>query len=347
LAGTNTAVGIAADGGSTVTGKQLTITGDSTSSGVFSTATAQLTDSIIADPLSNSIDTEFGGTVTTNYSDYDRTTTSGTGITAGTNDTPAYVNPDFIPGSYRLGPTSPLLSYDPTSLSVGESATDLDGLPRITGGGRDLGAYQHQPPSATAVASPTSTLTGKGVSFTAKAGVDRPNDPLTYAWRFDDGTTASGAAVSHAFATAGTHHATVTVTDGLGFSATATATVNVTSPPVISSFKQSHKRWRERKGTKFKFTLNEPASVTLSFTQPDAGRRVSGKCVRKTKHNKHKPSCSLVLGTLKLSGKAGGNTIKFTGKLHGHKLSPGTYTVSIAAAGQTGKPLALKFTILP
>ncbi len=49
-------------------------------------------------------------------------------------------------------------------------------------------------------------------------------------WSFDDGHTATGASVSHAFATAGTHGVTVTATDALGNTTSATRAVQVTSP---------------------------------------------------------------------------------------------------------------------
>lgn len=226
-----------------VTAKQLTVVGDAASTGVAAlasggtSASIAMTDSIIADPLAHSITQSVTGgsgnaTVTTDYTDYDDATAP-TGYVPGAHDPASYLVPGFIAptGStpnYRLGPTSPLLSYDTTTPSVfGYSSTDLDGLPRMTDGGRDLGAYQHQSPTVTASATPSQIAANAPSTFLAVGAIARQGDPLTYAWRFDDGTTATGESVSHAFADAGTHTATVTVTDQYGFSAAATVTVTV------------------------------------------------------------------------------------------------------------------------
>jgi hypothetical protein len=51
-----------------------------------------------------------------------------------------------------------------------------------------------------------------------------------YSWTFDDGATATGLSVTHAFATAGQHTGTVTVTDPTGESVSASSTVTVATP---------------------------------------------------------------------------------------------------------------------
>jgi len=119
-------------------------------------ATLHFTDSIIAQPSNSSIFAEQSGggsaSVTTDYSDYYHFGVNTAIVHSGTHDIP-YVAPGFVnpAGDFRLLASSPLLNFDPTPLGatpVGatESATDLDGRMRITGTGRDLGAYQHQPP---------------------------------------------------------------------------------------------------------------------------------------------------------------------------------------------------------
>ncbi|WP_436497250.1 PKD domain-containing protein [Actinokineospora sp. HUAS TT18] len=90
-----------------------------------------------------------------------------------------------------------------------------------------------QPPAAPAAATANagadsvattgvwSQLVGSGTGF----GV------LSYQWAFGDGTTAGGSTVSHAWPAAGVYTATLTVTDGLGQTATDSRTVTVTNPP--------------------------------------------------------------------------------------------------------------------
>jgi hypothetical protein len=245
-----------------------------------------------------------------------------------------------------LGPSSPLLSYDPTPLGQTpfgpqESSVDLSGVPRITAGGRDLGAYQHQPPTVTASATPTRVQLGTAISFAATGAVAYKNDPLTYSWHFDDGSTATGARVSHTFKKPGTHTAKVTVTDVLGFPASGTLTVMVTGGrPVISHVSQSVSKWRDGNtlariasgrvptGTTFRFQLNEAAKVTFAFTG----------------HNGLKQ----IRGTLTFTGRAGRNTVHFDGRLTGRKrLGPASYKLVITAAefGFASSARPLRFTI--
>lgn len=69
---------------------------------------------------------------------------------------------------------------------------------------------------------------------------------------------------------------------------------------------QSHRRWREatrgqattavlRKtpvGTRFGFTVNEAAAVTLTFGRVLPGRRVQRRCRALTERDRHDPRCT-------------------------------------------------------
>ncbi len=62
---------------------------------------------------------------------------------------------------------------------------------------------------------PSSGLQGAtDIAFTAVGASDSEGDPLTYTWEFGDGTSGSGATVTHRYATAGTFTATLNVSDG-------------------------------------------------------------------------------------------------------------------------------------
>lgn len=94
----------------------------------------------------------------------------------------------------------------------------------------------HPPVVQTPTASATTQLVGMTVNFGVVA-TDADNDPLTYAWDFGDGGTAtSGAAPSHAYAAAGTFIAKVVVDDGHGH--------KVTSDPVNVTTKSFAGTWR-------------------------------------------------------------------------------------------------------
>ena len=88
------------------------------------------------------------------------------------------------------------------------------------------------PVSPTAKASATSTraIAGENVSFSGADSIDSDGTITSYEWAFGDGTTASGAAVTHAYATAGTYVAKLTITDNSSLADTDTIEITVTTP---------------------------------------------------------------------------------------------------------------------
>lgn len=87
---------------------------------------------------------------------------------------------------------------------------------------------QNRSPSAQASASPASGPAPLSVSFSSTGSADPDGDGLSYSWDFGDGTPASTeAAPTHVYAEHGTYVATLTVSDGNGGTAQATAQVDV------------------------------------------------------------------------------------------------------------------------
>ncbi|MFQ5748780.1 MAG: S8 family serine peptidase [Planctomycetota bacterium] len=75
-------------------------------------------------------------------------------------------------------------------------------------------------------------LVGDVVTFDGSASSDPDNDPLTFSWDFGDGSpAASGAVVTHTFASASTFTVTLTVDDGQGGMDTDVALATITNPP--------------------------------------------------------------------------------------------------------------------
>jgi hypothetical protein len=115
-------------------------------------------------------------------------------------------------------------------------------------------------------------------------------------------------------------------------------------PPIrtITHVSESHQRWREGSepatiakkhgkrpplGTRFSFTLNEKAKLSLTFVETGRGKR----------------------GHLSFSGHAGRDRVSFDGVTSGGlRLPPGPYTVVITARafGKTSRRANLTFTIV-
>ncbi|EQD49717.1 cell surface protein, partial [mine drainage metagenome] len=83
--------------------------------------------------------------------------------------------------------------------------------------------------------SQTSADVGQAVSFTCSAaGGTTPYS--SYTWNFGDGTTGSGASVSHSYSQSGTKEATCTVQDAYGSSASSPpTTITVYTDPVATA----------------------------------------------------------------------------------------------------------------
>ncbi len=162
---------------------------------------------------------------------------AGISIVNGTTAVPGFV--DATAGDFRLRWDSPLVDLGGTTPAP--ASTDLGGLERVVDGDgagiatTDLGAHEYQrraPVIGSAGADPATAAIGAPVVFSAAATDPDPLEGalLTYAWAFDDGGSATGPAASHAFASAGSHVATVTVTDPAGATAKQDVLVGVPAP---------------------------------------------------------------------------------------------------------------------
>jgi PKD domain len=288
---------------------------------------------------------------------------------------PLFVN---ATSDFHLRFGSPAIDTGGPSCNAPCQASDLDGLTRpIDGDGngtatRDMGAFEygHRAPSVTVAATAPTQLTGAAFGFTA-TGTDPDEDPLTYAWTFDDGATATGAAVSHAFAAAGPHTATVTVTDPSGLTATGSATVVALAPPLspppttttqppppppdktpptVSHLSLTHTTFavsssptattaahhttkhKTPKGTSIHFTLSEKASVVVTITEPGAGIAVGHTCARPSAKHRHGKRCTLSIGKLtRRSEAAHADAIAFSGRLGHTALHRGHYHLALVA----------------
>ncbi|MBY8874064.1 ThuA domain-containing protein [Micromonospora sp. PLK6-60] len=92
------------------------------------------------------------------------------------------------------------------------------------------GVTDNAPPVVTATATPTAGTAPVTVEFDGTATDAEGDTPLTYAWDFGDGGTATTLQARHTYTSPGTFVASLTVTDKRGAKAYATVTVKVDAP---------------------------------------------------------------------------------------------------------------------
>ncbi|HEY2216745.1 MAG TPA: choice-of-anchor Q domain-containing protein, partial [Solirubrobacteraceae bacterium] len=135
-----------------------------------------------------------------------------------------------------------------------------------------------------------------------------------------------------------------------------------TKTPSLTTIGQSRTVWRAGNklasvarripvGTVFSFSIDQSATVVMTFTQSVPGRRVHGRCVAPRPTNRAKRHCkrTVTRGTLSLAGHAGTNFVSFQGRIsRSRKLAPGSYTVHVVASNAAGRSKArtLSFTIV-
>jgi hypothetical protein len=279
--------------------------------------------------------------LTMHYTDYDPATRDDSGPGNGPdpadptnpNTDPLFVDlPHF---DYRLSAASPLIDTgDPAALAPDEPATDLAGRPRVVNGRTDIGAFEYQrqaPVITSATAMPIATPAGNPCNFFG-AATDPDGDPLTYSWAFDDGASATGTNVQHAFSTEGLHVATLTVSDPAGRTASRGLVVGVLPDPrtVLSALSLSPKKFRagsgKKKGTTLRFTLKVPTPVNFTVRRASKGHRRIGTFVR--------------------AGKLGKNKTRWEGRIGRKKLKPGNYQLTGAVgSGKVASIRRANFTV--
>lgn len=144
---------------------------------------------------------------------------------------------DFGDGESLTAPNPVHIYTAPGSYTATLTVTDNDGLSdsdtvNIT--------VINQAPVAVASADMTSGVAPLEVTFSGSGSYDRdePNGSIAgYSWDFGDGASSTDANPVHSYTSAGTYSATLTVTDDLGDTDSATTDpIVVTPPPVVDQY---------------------------------------------------------------------------------------------------------------
>ena len=122
-----------------------------------------------------------------------------------------------------------------------------------------------------------------------------------------------------------------------------------TQAPVISAFRATRSAFalgrastpiaaRVARGTSLRYTLSEPAQVTLTIQRVLAGRRSGSRCVRATARLRKARRCARyrTVGRLSRNAVTGPNRLRFSGRLGKRALRPGAYRAVITATDAAG-----------
>jgi hypothetical protein len=279
-------------------------------------------------------------------------------------------------GDFHLTPSSPAIDAGSTAALAGdESTTDRDGNPRVNDGNfdcvnhRDMGAYEfvgtNTGTPAPLITAPDSALLGKPVAFAGSATDEQPIGSLLFHWTFSGGGSADTQNASHAFIAPGAQQASLDVTDSCGHVGHAVKPITILAPPALGGgqatpdtvgatitrasmtnkvFAVGNLARKVKHGTRFLFTLSEPAAVKVTIERAMPGRKVGKSCRKPSAKLRSKKACTRYVrtGSLAVTGTQGPNSLAFTGKLRRKPLKPGRYRARISATDAAGNPSANK-----
>ena len=191
----------------------------------------------------------------------------------------------------------------------------------------------------------------------AVGAADAWSEVVATAFDFGDGTSAPGPVAEHAYAGAGEHAVTVTAADSVGNATSASRTFLAApaldrTPPVLRAVKLDARRFRVsgsatpvaaavRAGTRFRYTLSEPAQATIFFERRRKRRwRPVGLITRR-----HPVAGKVSVG---FSGRIVGRNGPLT--VVGVRLRPGRHRATIVAADEArnvSRPKRRKFRVVP
>ena len=108
---------------------------------------------------------------------------------------------------------------------------------------------------------------------------------------------------------------------------------------MLSRVSLARRAFRARLGTTLRFTLSKNARVSIVVAQRVVGRRVGRKCVALTPVTRRRAPCVRfqTRGTVTSNGRKGANRVRFTARVRGRILRPGTYRLTLRARDSGGR----------
>lgn len=134
---------------------------------------------------------------------------------------------DFGDGTSGSGATPTHVYTKPGDYLVRLTVTDDAGGADIVSHTVAVVGNEVQPPTASFVASPDTAPEGTGIGFDASASQAPGSAIVSYAWRFGDGTSATGMLTGHVYAHTGTYTVMLTITTANALTDTTIRTVHI------------------------------------------------------------------------------------------------------------------------
>ena len=124
------------------------------------------------------------------------------------------------------------------------------------------------------------------------------------------------------------------------------------TPPALTLVRLDPGLFHRRTGATIRFTLSEAATVTLRFDHVLRGVKRRGRCIARTRRNRHRRPCTRYLavnGSLVVTGSEGPNSLHFDARVGEKLLTFGAYRLRARAqdpAGNLGKTVVAAFRVL-
>jgi hypothetical protein len=166
------------------------------------------------------------------------------------------------------------------------------------------------------------------------------------AWAFSDGSAAGGNAVAHAFGAPGRYSASVSVTDALGNTTTASGPVDVPAAVAATPRDTTAPKLTKRPSVSagvLAFSVSEAGKAVTTVTRAAKGVRKDKKCVAPPRRKTKVRSCTrqLKVATVRATLQAGPAKLKLPAKV---RRTKGTYTIALTITDAAGNTTTTKAT---
>jgi hypothetical protein len=100
---------------------------------------------------------------------------------------------------------------------------------------------------------------------------------------------------------------------------------------------------KRKPGAIVSYIDTQSATTTFTVQHLVEGRRQGHSCVKPTKHNRSHGRCTrtATIGAFAHAGAVGANRFRFTGRVNGRKLAPGSYRLRVILRNAAGNAPAI------